>query len=60
VFGVEREDASSLFVLNSTSVYAIWKVLAKQKDLELNASKGAVGLALIYSHHGIVLQGRLV
>jgi hypothetical protein len=49
VFGVKQKDASSLFALNSASVYAIREAPAKQEGLELNGSKGVVGVGLIYS-----------
>jgi hypothetical protein len=39
VFGLKQKDASSLFAFNSASVYAIKEAPAKQKGLELNASK---------------------
>jgi hypothetical protein len=59
VFGLKQKDASSLFAFNSASLYANKEVPAKQKGLEFNASKDIVGVALIYSHHRIVLEGRL-
>jgi hypothetical protein len=59
VFGVKQKDASSLFAFNSAAVYGIREATAKQEGLEFNGSKGVVGVALIYSHHRIVLEARV-
>jgi len=58
VFGLKKKDASSLFAFNSPSLYTIREAPAKQEGLEFNAGKGDVGVALIYSHHRIVLLAR--
>ena len=59
VFGVKQKDASSLFALNSASLYVIREATGKQDGLELNGSKGVVGVGLIYNHHRIVLAARI-
>ena len=59
LFDVEQEDTSSLIAFNSASVYAIKEAPAKQEGLELNASKGVVGVGLIYSHHRILLEAKI-
>ena len=53
MFGLKQKDASSLFAFNSAAVYVITEALAKQEDLEFNAKKCVVGVALIYSYHRI-------
>jgi hypothetical protein len=55
VFGLKQKDASSVFALNSAAVYGIREAAAKQEGLEFNTTKDAVGVALIYSQHRIVL-----
>ena len=59
MFGLKQKDASSLFAFKPAPVYAIREAPAKQRGLEFNASKGVVGVALIYSHHRIVLEARI-
>jgi hypothetical protein len=49
----ERRFVAICFQL--ASVYGIREASAKQEGLEFNASKCAVGVALIYSHHRFVL-----
>jgi hypothetical protein len=60
VFGLKQKDASSLFAFNSASLYAIKEDPAKQEGLEFSATKGVVGVGLIFSHHRIVLEARIV
>jgi hypothetical protein len=59
VFGLKQIDASSLFAFNFAAVYGIREALAKVEGLELNANKCVVGVALISSHHRIVLKCRI-
>ena len=59
MFGLKQKDASSVFAFNCAAVYAIRETPAKQEGLELNAGKSVVGVALIYSHHRIVLGARI-
>jgi hypothetical protein len=59
VFGLKQKDASSLFTFKSASVYGIREVLTKQEGLGFNANKCVAGVALIQSHHRIVLDGRI-
>jgi hypothetical protein len=40
-------------------VCGIKQAAAKQAGLEFNVNKNVVGVALIYSHHRIVLEGRI-
>jgi hypothetical protein len=56
VFDLKQKDASSLFAFNCASVYNIKEDPAKQVRLHFYASEGVVGVALICSHHRIVLQ----
>jgi hypothetical protein len=55
VFGLKQKDASSIFDFNFASVYVVREVVEKLVGLEFNASKCAAGVALIYSHHRIVI-----
>jgi hypothetical protein len=41
-------------------MYAIRQFVAKQEGLEFSAKKCVVGVALIYGHHRIVLEARIV
>ena len=59
MFVLKQIDASTLFALNSASVYNIKEVAAKQEGLEFSASKGVVNVSLINIHHRIVLVARL-
>jgi hypothetical protein len=59
LFGLEQKNSSSLFAFNSAAVYAIRDAPAKLEGLEFNATKAVVGVALVYSHHRIVLKARL-
>jgi hypothetical protein len=59
VFGQKQKDASSLFAFKSAAVYGIREALTKQEGLGFNANKCVVGVTLIYSHHRIVLEGRI-
>jgi hypothetical protein len=59
VFGLKLKDASSLFAFNSVAVYSIRHDIAKQEGLEFNVNKSVLGVALIYSHHRIVLEARI-
>jgi len=58
-FGLKEKEASSLFAVNSASVYAIRQAIAKQEGLEFIANKSVLGVALIYSHYRIVLEARI-
>ena len=53
VFGLKQKDASSVFAFNCAAVYVIREPPAKQEGLQFNASKGVVGVALIYNQHRI-------
>ena len=59
VFGLKQKDASSLFAFSSVSMYIIRQAAAKQEGLEINGSKGVVGVVLIYSNHRFVLEDRI-
>ena len=59
VFGLKQKDVSSLFAFNPASAYAIMEPPAKPECPKFNASKGVVDVALIYSHHRIVLKARI-
>jgi hypothetical protein len=59
VLGLKQKDISSLFAFNSASVYGIREAPAKPECLKFNASKGVVGVALIYSKHRFVLKARI-
>jgi hypothetical protein len=59
VFGLIQGDTSSLFAVNSASLYTIRWAAAKQEGLEFSASKGVLRVALICSYHRIVLEGRI-
>jgi hypothetical protein len=60
VFGLKLKDVSSPFSFNSVSVYANKGAPTKQEGLEFNSRKGFVGVALIYSHHRIVLEATIL
>jgi hypothetical protein len=60
LFGLKLKDASSLYAFNSVAVYGIMHDIAKQEGLEFKANKCVLGVALIYSHHRIVLEARIV
>ena len=59
MFVLKQKDTSSLFAFNSAAVYGIKEGPAEQEGLELNASKGVVGAALIYSKHRFVVAARI-
>jgi hypothetical protein len=59
VFGVKKKDGSSVFALNCAAVCGIKEAAAKEEGLEFNASKGVVGVALIYNQHRTVLEVRI-
>jgi hypothetical protein len=57
---MKQKDASSLIAFNPASVYVRKKAPEKQEGLYFNTNKGVVGVTLIYSHHRIVLEARIV
>jgi len=59
VFGLKQKGFSSLIIFKSASVYAIREGPAEQEGLELNVSKGVVGVGLIHNYHTIVLAVRI-